>query len=168
MRSACALVLLVLGVAACGGSEKSKTTPAAPPRPSNTQAPKAAASSDEKVIRGWADALRGGDVAAAARFFALPSVVSNGTSPIRLKSREEVEFFNRTLPCGAKVTKLEDTGALVVATLELTERPGPGRCGQGVGGSAKTAFLIRDGKIAQWRRVADENAEPANPDAPSI
>ena len=165
MRTACLLVLLALGCAACGGSDRPQAkTPAAPPGAS----PGTAASTDEKVIRGWADALRSGDVPAAARYFALPSVVSNGTSPIRLKSREEVEFFNRTLPCGAKVTKLEDTGALVVATLELTERPGPGRCGQGVGGSARTAFLIRDGKIAQWRRVVDEDAEPANPDAPPI
>ena len=167
MRIDCALALLVLGVAACGGEDRSKaTTPVAPPRPPSAPAAKPAADTDEQVIRGWADALRGGDVAKAARYFALPSVVSNGTSPIRLKSREEVEFFNRTLPCGAKVTKVEDTGKLTVATLELTERPGPGQCGQGVGGSARTAFLIRDGKITQWRRVVDE--EPANPDAPSI
>ena len=39
----------------------------------------------------------------AIGYFALPSVVSNGTSPIKLTSREDVRFFNRTLPCGAKV-----------------------------------------------------------------
>jgi hypothetical protein len=167
MRVACVLLLMTLGVAACGGSDRREArTPAAPPSARSSPATKAAADGDEKIIRGWADALRGGDVPAASRYFALPSVVSNGTSPIRLTSREDVEFFNRTLPCGARVTKLEDTGRLVVATLELTERPGPGRCGQGVGGTARTAFLITKGKIAQWRRVVDE--EPGSSDAPSI
>jgi hypothetical protein len=107
------------------------------------------------VIRGWADALRRGRVERAVRYFAIPSVVSNGTSPIRLTSRAEVRFFNRTLPCGAKVVRTEDTGAFVVATFRLTERPGRGRCGSGVGGEASTAFLIRRHRIVQWRRVVE-------------
>ena len=105
------------------------------------------------VIRGWADALRHGRVERAVGYFAIPSVVSNGTAPIRLTSRADVRFFNRTLPCGAKVIRAEDTGAFVVATFRLTERPGPGRCGSGTGGEASTAFLIRRRHIVQWRRV---------------
>ena len=40
-----------------------------------------------------------------------------------------------------------------VATFRLTERPGPGVCGQGTGETAQTAFVIEDGEIVEWRRV---------------
>ena len=98
-------------------------------------------------------------------YFALPSFVSNGTSPIKLTSREDVRFFNRTLPCGAKVLRVEDSGRFVVARFRLTERPGKGRCGAGVGGEASTAFLIRGHRIVQWRRVVEPapDAAPAGP-----
>jgi hypothetical protein len=120
---------------------------------------------DVAVVRAWADTLRRGHVRAAARYFALPSVVSNGTAPIRLEDRAAAEFFNRTLPCGAKVLRVEDTGAYLVARFRLTERPGPGRCGAGVGGEASTAFLIRRRHIVQWRRVVEPapEATPAGP-----
>jgi hypothetical protein len=41
----------------------------------------------------------------------------------------------------------------VTASFDLTERPGAGRCGSGTGEEASTAFVIRDGKIVEWRRV---------------
>jgi len=158
--------LLLAGVAllvgACGSDRRQAKTPP-PPRRTATPPPAAerrpAAKADVAVIRGWADALRHGRVERAVRYFAIPSVVSNGTSPIRLTSRADVRFFNRTLPCGAKVIRAEDTGAFVVATFRLTERPGPGRCGSGVGGEASTAFLIRRGHIVQWRRVVEPAPE---------
>jgi hypothetical protein len=117
------------------------------------------------VIKRWTDALRQGHVKEASRYFALPAVVSNGTGPIRLTKREHVEFFNRTLPCGATFKEAVDTGAFVVATLVLTERPGRGECGTGVGAEVYTAFLIRRGKIVQWRRVlkpAPQGEAPAD------
>jgi hypothetical protein len=147
---------LLLG--ACGADHRQATTPpparrAATPPPAAERRP--AARADMAVIRGWADALRHGRVERAVGYFAIPSVVSNGTAPIRLTSRADVRFFNRTLPCGAKVIRAEDTGAFVVATFRLTERPGPGRCGSGTGGEASTAFLIRRRHIVQWRRVVE-------------
>ena len=48
----------------------------------------------------------------------------------------------------------------MVATFRLTERPGPGRCGGGVGRLADTAFLIEKRHIVQWLRQPD----PAQPD----
>jgi hypothetical protein len=165
----CALLLagLALVPSACGSGSRTATTPP-PPRaatPPATTARKPAAAGDVAVIRGWADALRRGRLERAVRYFAIPSVVSNGTSPIELTSREDVRFFNRTLPCGAKVLHAEDTGAYVVATFRLTERPGPGRCGSGVGGKASTAFLIRRHRIREWRRVVEPppEATPAGP-----
>ena len=41
-----------------------------------------------------------------------------------------------------------------MATFRLTERPGPGTCGTGVGHTAQTEFVIKDGLIKEWRRVA--------------
>ena len=161
---------LALAASACGsGGHLARTPPAertATPTPPPVPDRKPAAARDVAVIRGWADALRHGHIERAVRYFAIPSVVSNGTSPIRLTSRADVRFFNRTLPCGAKVLRVEDTGAFVVARFRLTERPGPGRCGAGVGGEASTAFLIRHRRIVQWRRVLEEPAPDATPAGP--
>ena len=77
-----------------------------------------------------------------------------------------MRFFNRTLPCGAKFKSAIDTGAYVVATLVLTERPGAGKCGhRGRQRGATPAFLIRRHKIVQWRRVLkpEPQATPAGP-----
>jgi hypothetical protein len=144
--------LVVVAVSGCGSSsEKGGTTIAGGADPDTVQ-----------VIKSWADELRAGDVAAASKRFALPSVVQNGTPALRLTSRPAVEAFNQSLPCGARLTAAVSTGRFTVATFVLTERPGPGECGDGVGESAKTAFVVRDGLITQWRRVVDTGPEPTN------
>jgi hypothetical protein len=147
-------VVTVLGVAAlsgCGSSDKDSTTIPGGADPETVQ-----------VIKGWADELRAGDVAAASERFALPTVVQNGTPALRLTSRPEVEAFNQSLPCGAKLTAAVSTGRFTVATFVLTERPGPGECGDGVGEAAKTAFVVRKGLITEWRRVVDTGAPPTD------
>jgi hypothetical protein len=157
---------LALLLSACGGGggDAPKTPPAeeqpaeATPTPLKTTP---AAKDDVAVIRGWTDALRKGHLREAARYFSLPAIVSNGTAPLRLTTRRQVMFFNATLPCGGKFKRATDTGAYVVATLVLTERPGAGRCAAGVGEEAYTAFLIRRHKIVQWRRVVAPPAEPS-------
>ena len=62
-------------------------------------------------------------------------------------------LFNASLPCGAELTETEQRDEYVIATFELTERPGAGECGTGVGILARTAFKIEDGLIVEWRRV---------------
>jgi hypothetical protein len=114
-----------------------------------------------RVIDDWSATLRDGDVEGAAKYFALPSVAQNGTPPIPLATREDAIQFNEALPCGAELIRAEEEGGFVVATFELTERPGPGECGAGVGVEAKTAFVIEDGLIAEWRRVAGDEVQPA-------
>jgi hypothetical protein len=109
-----------------------------------------------QVIKGWADELRAGDVLVASERFAVPSIVQNGAPALRLTSRDQVEAFNQSLPCGAKLTEASSSGKYTIATFELTERPGPGQCGNGVGETAKTAFVIHDNKITEWRRVVDQ------------
>ena len=113
-----------------------------------------------RVIKEWADELRAGDVQAASERFEIPAVVQNGTPPLTLTDRQEILLFNESLPCGAELTRAETRGRFTVATFRLTERPGPGECGTGVGESAQTAFVIRDGRIAEWRRVPDQSAQP--------
>ena len=114
-----------------------------------------------RIVRAWADALRHGDVRVAARYFAVPSLVANGTPPIRLKTRAEVRFFNRTLPCGARLIGTEPAPkGFFIATFRLTERPGEGECGSGTGGTARTAFRVRDEHITDWLRVQDIDSAP--------
>jgi hypothetical protein len=104
------------------------------------------------VIEGWVETLADGDVEGAADYFALPSVAENGSPPVTLRSRDDVIAFNRSLPCGAELVKARPAGRFIVATFRLTERPG-GDCGSGTGLVARTAFVVRDGKIVQWRRL---------------
>ena len=92
----------------------------------------------------------------------MPSVAQNGTPPLDLDSREDVIAFNEALPCGAELIETVEHAGFVIATFELSDRPG-GDCGSGVGGEAQTAFQIEDGKIVEWRRTGDGDspAEPA-------
>ena len=116
---------------------------------------------DVEVIREWTDALRGGNVEEAASYFSIPSVAQNGAILIRIGSEDDARAFNRSLPCGAILVGAESAGEFTTATFELTERPGPGSCGAGIGQEASTAFVIRDGKIAEWRRVSTGGQPPS-------
>jgi hypothetical protein len=104
------------------------------------------------VIEGWVKALSKGDAEAASAYFAQPSVVENGTAPVTLRSHADVVAFNSSLPCGAKLVRARPLGRFIAATFRLTERPG-GACGPGAGQLARTAFVIRNDKSAQWRRL---------------
>ena len=108
---------------------------------------------DVRVIDAWVTALRHGEVGAAADYFAIPSVAENGSVLVHIRNLEGARRFNESLPCGARLIRAETAGRFTTATFRLTERPGPGACGAGTGGIARTSFVIRGGKIVQWRRV---------------
>jgi hypothetical protein len=155
MRATVAIALIGLVVlAGCGGGDDSTDSEEIP----GGADPEAA-----EVIRDWADDLRGGDLEAAADHFRLPSLAQNGTAPIQMTTRDEVRAFNASLPCGAELAEAQMQGRFTIATFELTERPGAGECGTGVGETAKTAFVIEDGLITRWIRVVDQDevAPPA-------
>jgi hypothetical protein len=170
------LVAVACGTAACGsgGTGSVLATPA--PKATATAAPGGATptpdavTGDEpvtrdeaRVIRGWSDSLRHGDLVAASRYFALPSVVANGTPPSRIQTRAQAEQFNRALTCGATVVSLQrSVHHYVLAKFRLAERPG-GNCGGGAGNLAWTAFQIRSGRIVQWLRVPEPPSAPTTP-----
>jgi hypothetical protein len=178
MRRAAALLLTAAALAApvaaggCGSSgepkAKAKATATAtqPPEATATTTPPAATPAPRirgagpNVARRWADAVRDGDFDAAAALFAVPAKVANGGRPLLLRSRGEIDFFNRTLPCGAVLARTRRAShGRFIATFQLTERAGPGaNCGSGTGGAAEVRFLVRKGHIVEWLRVADPSA----------
>ncbi len=141
-------------LSACGGDGEPDSDPAG----NAAEVPGEADPADVEVIDQWARTLAGGDVDAAADFFAIPSVAENG---ILLEIEEEADArkFNAALPCGAELIRAETQGKFTTATFELTERPGAGVCGSGTGNTAQTAFVIEDGLIVEWRRVGVSGGE---------
>jgi hypothetical protein len=119
------------------------------------------------VIRGWSTALRTGHVTAAAHYFRVPSVFFTGNGPpVELRSIAQVDVANASLPCGARFLSAHREGPYVNALFRLTNRPGPGGeqgCGTGTGQTARTDFLIQDGRIVQWIRAPDEPGDNGTP-----
>jgi hypothetical protein len=180
MRLPWAIAGVALVLAGCGSATKEPdrfdlTTPGAhtgealptataTPSPTATPKPKPVTKTERRVIKGWADSLRRGQVNAAADYFDVPSAVSNNTPGlVELSSVEDVREFNRTLPCGAKLLRTRrGSDGFVVGEFRLTERRNaPAPCGQGVGAQAAVAFKISDGHIKAWVRVVDPSeADP--------
>src|SRR4051794_5018140 len=147
-RPAWAIVALGLAFAACGAAAEPDRmdlrTPGAHPgaplaaTPIPTRPPTATPEAkrkpvtriEKRVIRAWSDELRHGRVTAAARYFAVPSLVVNDSPTASiLRSRNAVKAFNRGLPCGAKLIRTRrGTDRFVVGVFRLTERPGAGSC----------------------------------------
>lgn len=151
------LVVALLTLVACGGGSSTSATS------STSTVAGDASPADVEVIDGWVTALRHGNVDAAAGYFAIPSVAENGPILAHIRSLDDARRFNESLPCGARLVRADSAGEFTTATFRLTERPGPGVCGPGTGGTAKTSFVIRDGKIVQWRRVGAASGAPAAP-----
>ncbi len=160
------MTALTVALAGCGGSAKllhSRSGHAA------TDASAGVPADSVRVIRGWSDALRDGHVAAAAHYFRIPSVFYSGSgAPLYLRSLRQVETINAALPCGAKLLSARVRGRYVNALFRLTNRRGPGGaagCGSGTGQTARTNFLIRDGRIVEWLRAPDQPGDNGSPRA---
>jgi hypothetical protein len=172
------VALLVLAFAGCGGGGGGQpdrltlTTPKATPAPSSgdpapsPSAPKQGGDDgigatgpvtarEKAVVKGWADALRRGDVEKAVSYWEIPALAANGEQPVRLVSPAAVRLWNTSLPCGAKLVSVKRDARYVLATFVLTERPGEGSCGTGVGNRARVLFLVHGHKFVQWLRAPD-------------
>jgi hypothetical protein len=138
--------------AACGGSDADTTTA--------TGVPGGADPEKVAVIVGWAKAESSGDDEAAAGYFAIPSIAQNGVT-LHIAEEADARRFSASLPCGAIVEEATEQGKYVIATFRLGDKANSNACDDGAGELARTAFLIEDGKIVEWRRVADESGRPA-------
>ena len=139
--------LLVCAVlTGCGSSGKHATA----------RTPGGADPAATQVVRAWADALRHGHIDQAANLFALPSSVQTlpGAPLEVVEAHADAVAFNLTLPCGGTLVKATQRGRYVDALFLLSDRPGS-RC-DAPGSTARAAFLVRNGKIAEWRRVGSE------------
>ena len=122
-----------------------------------TARPRPADAASLRVIRGWSDALRRGQVNRATDYFALPSVVQNTSPPVELEGAPDARAFNRSLPCGARLQRAYRIGGYTAAVFVLTERPG-GDCGTGAGnrgGHGVRHQARQDRRVAASRRPAD-------------
>jgi hypothetical protein len=183
MRFSWGLLALAVVLPACGGKEPSRMTLHTPgadtghpltsfpfqnptPEPTATPSPTPkpeggpVTSAEKRVIQGWSDQLRHGHVGAASRYFTIPSVVSStGVDISTLSTRADVQEFNDSFPCGAKLTKVRrSVNHFVVGTFTLTERPGK-KC-DGPGHQVEVAFLIHGHRIQQWVRAPNPEPEP--------
>lgn len=158
--------VLALAALSSGCGREAGSSPPTTPHRSESAAPghppsagarrPAARAGDTRVIRAWSDTLRGGDEVGAARYFAVPSLVQiqPGEAIYHITRRAEAVAFQAVLPCGARLLRAERDGRYVNALFRLTMRPGA-TC-DAPGATARTDFVIRHGKIAEWRRAPDE------------
>ncbi|MEA2374752.1 MAG: hypothetical protein QOD53_1215 [Thermoleophilaceae bacterium] len=149
-----AVVLVATALGGCAGSRD--TSP--PARPDSAAAGRGSprAAGNEGVIRGWIAALNAGRFERAAGYFAPGAVIQQGQA-VRLASHRALVAFNRSLPCRADVTSIVREGRALLASIRLREGRG-GACKEG--GSAQVRFVIRQGRIREWRQL------PAAPRVP--
>jgi limonene-1,2-epoxide hydrolase len=178
VRAALMLVVVSIAIAASGCGDKHQAAKqqevvttvqatvvppqAAKPPPSVPQTGHGPADATSgRVIRAWVAALRKGDIHKAARYFAQPSKVQNGTAVLTLDSRVARIGFNATFPCGAKVKRLRAAAhGFTVVDFILTERRG-GDCMGAAGQSARSAIRVKGHRIAEWYRLDDGGGSPS-------
>ncbi len=152
------LAVAMLTLAGCALGDEDPSTPAGGAQGSTEEDDAPEPGDDEpdeaEAIRAWSSALNDGDFAQAASFFADGAVVEQ-LGETRLDDREDAVAFNRSLPCKADVTDVEDEGDTVLASFRLRDGPG-GPCQ----GGAQVRFRFEDGKFAEWRQLP----QPAAPE----
>jgi hypothetical protein len=164
MRRAAVLLLSMTALAGCGGgdgkpreAEQHANTnadlflPAHVPRQAHGQPDPAAV----KVIARWLRALRSGDEAKAASFWATGAKFQNATPVLTIDTPIEKLAIQKSLTCGAKIRDAGGPRPFVVLVFVLTQRPG-GDCGTGTGHTARGAIRVAHGQIVEWYRLPDD------------
>jgi hypothetical protein len=145
-RALAALALALVAPAGCDSSE-----PPAERRQGGLH------SYEGRVIRGWLLSLDRQDYTQAAYYFAPGALIDQGR-PYRLRTPDDAENFNATLPCRADLARLKDEGRRVLATFTLREGPG-GPCS----GIVRVRYTIREGKFTEWRQLPEQDRQLAPP-----
>jgi hypothetical protein len=115
-----------------------------------------------RVIRRWLSALRHGEIARAASYFAIPSRFQNGTPVLTLDTRTEVLAVNVSFPCGAVATNMARAGEFTVVRFRLTKRV-HGDCRGAEGHETGGAIRVAGGRIHEWYRLYDDDEpKPGN------
>jgi hypothetical protein len=152
MRAAALALLAAVTIAGCGGGDDPKRPAERPPQ----SASPGTAPSDGAAIRDWSRSLNAGEYERAASWFAKNAIVEQSRT-IRLPNHAAALLFNRTLPCRADVTAIEDEGATSLASFKLRRGPG-GACK----GTARVRFTIKHGRFTQWRQLPEPAAPPGD------
>jgi hypothetical protein len=184
-RPSAGLALLAVVAAGCGGGRHAGQTarPAAPsgplmPRhqdhgldpailPPKSVPRHGAGSADARavtVIRRWLKALRAGDMARAASYFAIPSSFQNGTPVLHLDTPTEVLAVNISFPCGAVATSFHAAGRFTLVRFRLTPRAN-GDCHGAEGHRTGGAIRVAGGRIREWYRLYDDREMKPGPAA---
>jgi hypothetical protein len=111
-----------------------------------------------KVIARWLRALRSGDEARAASFWATGAKFQNATPVLTIDTPIEKLAIQKSLTCGARIRRANGPAPFVVLVFVLTERPG-GDCGTGTGHTARGAIRVAHGQIVEWYRLPDDPAQ---------
>lgn len=115
------------------------------------------------VLRGWAAAVRRSDYERAARYFAVPVIVAQ-SQPVKFETPGQIKAFNAALPCGSRLRQLRLDGRYIVGTFRLTRRRAR-QCAD-AGELVRVAFVLRDGKITEFRVVPDVPGAEPGPERP--
>jgi hypothetical protein len=98
----------------------------------------------------------------------IPGPDSKGDAVVlSLRTRQQADAAQTTLPCGARFVSADQRGRYVNALFRLTGRSGPGGsdCGSGAGATARTNFVISHGRITEWIRAPDDPGDNSSPPA---
>jgi hypothetical protein len=167
MRRAAVLLVSMTVLAGCGGGHSPKKPrqhansnadlflPAHVPR----QARGPADAASVKVIARWLRALRSGDEAKAARYWATGAKFQNATPVLTIDTPVEKLAIQKSLTCGAKIRHANGPAPFVVLVFVLTQRPGAD-CGTGAGHTARGAIRVAHGQIVEWYRLPDDPGQP--------
>ena len=142
------LLAMTLGLAGCSlGDDEGKESivPNGGERESESKGP-----GEAEAIREWSIALNEEDYEKAASYFAEDAIVEQAEE-VRLPDRDAAVAFNRSLPCKADVTDVENEGDTVLAAFRLRG----GSAGGCDGGTARVRFRFEDGKFSEWRQLAE-------------
>jgi hypothetical protein len=184
-RAVTLLLLAGLTAGGCGGSGGAAEPTAnldlvTPPRyvgapPVPTPAPdRVMTARDARALRPvlarWAAAVRRGNAAAAARFFALPAIVYQPSfGAVEVRDRAVARAFTGALPCGARLVGTRAQGRYITATFTLEARAG--RVCTTADAKVEVGFVFGDRtrprRFTEWWQVP-EGVDPRPQERPVV